>query len=91
MEGQPKASHAGMKLGPMNSNILEGFAELHYTVAEIAEKWKLSEDAVRRLFEKEPGVLILGRDDRAGGRRRYTTLRIPESVASRVHRRLSKV
>lgn len=75
----------------MNSNTIEDFAELHYTVAEIAERWKLSEDVVRRLFEKEPGVLVLGRDGRTAGRRRYSTLRIPESVAARVHRRLSKV
>ena len=75
----------------MGSSTAEGFVELHYTVAEIAEKWKLSEDAIRRLFEKEPGVLVLGRDGQASGRRRYTTLRIPESVAARVHRRLSKV
>jgi hypothetical protein len=75
----------------MGSSTTAGFVELHYTVAEIAEKWKLSEDAVRRLFEKEPGVLVLGRDGRTNGRRRYATLRIPESVAVRVHRRLSKV
>lgn len=75
----------------MNSKTAECFAELHYTVAEIAEKWKLSEDAVRRLFEKEPGILVLGSVGRTSGRRRYTTLRIPESVAVRVHQRLSKV
>jgi len=75
----------------MSTTMIEGFAELHYTVADIAEKWKLSEDAVRRLFEKEPGVLVLGKGGAASGRRRYTTLRIPESVVARVHRRLSKV
>ena len=73
----------------MSSSTVEGFAESHYTVAEIAEKWKLSEDAVRRLFEKEPGVLVLGKDGATGGRRRYTTLRIPASVVERVHKRLS--
>jgi hypothetical protein len=63
-------------------------AERHYTVAEIAEMWKLSKDAVRRLFCNEPGVLTLGK--RACGRkRRYTTLRIPQSVLERVHRQLS--
>ncbi len=74
----------------MDSSTAEGFAELHYTVAEIAEKWKLSEDAVRRLFEKEPGVLVLGKNGSTGGRRGYTTLRIPASVVERVHRRLSR-
>jgi len=62
--------------------------ERHYTVSEISERWNLSTDAVRRLFQKEPGVLILG--SRFGQRkRRYTTLRIPESVLERVHNRLT--
>lgn len=73
----------------MGSSTAEGFVELHYTVAEIAEKWKLSEDAVRRLFEKEAGVLVLGKDGATSGRRRYTTLRIPASVVERVYKRLS--
>jgi hypothetical protein len=65
-----------------------GAGERHYTVAEIAEMWNLSNDAVRRLFSKEPGVLILGNRPR-GTKRRYTTLRIPQSVLDRVHRILS--
>lgn len=65
------------------------FAERHYTVAEIAAMWKLSRDAVRRLFAKEPGVLVLGQTDGKRQKRRYTTLRIPESVVERVHRRCS--
>jgi AraC-like DNA-binding protein len=62
--------------------------ERHYTVAEIAERWNLSRDAVRRLFRDEPGVLILGNHFSAR-KRQYTTLRIPESVLERVHRGLS--
>jgi hypothetical protein len=63
-------------------------AERHYSVAEVAALWNLSTDAVRRVFCREPGVLTLG--NRSGGRkRRYTTLRIPESVLERVHRRLA--
>lgn len=67
--------------------ILTRFQERHYTVAEIAEAWSLSPDVVRRLFEREPDVLVI-RDDAPRGKRRYTTLRIPKSVAERVHRRL---
>ena len=64
------------------------FAERHYTVAEIAEMWNLSRDTVRRLFCNEPGVPKL--DNRARRtKRRYRTLRIPQSVLERVHRRLS--
>jgi hypothetical protein len=63
-------------------------AERHYTVAEIADMWNLSKDAVRRLFCNEPGVLILGSPAHET-KRRYTTLRIPQSVLERVHRILS--
>jgi predicted transcriptional regulator len=66
---------------------LARFQEPHYTVAEIAETWKLSRDVVRKIFEKESGVFVIGND---GSRRKraYHTLRIPESVMERVHRRL---
>jgi transcriptional regulator GlxA family with amidase domain len=65
--------------------------ERHYSVAELAERWNLSPDTIRKLFENEPGVLMLGESLTRRGKRRYTTLRIPASVAARVHRRLSKV
>lgn len=63
------------------------YNERHYDVAELAVLWNLSEDTIRRLFRGEPGVLVLSRARR--GKRSYTTLRIPESVAQRVHARLS--
>lgn len=67
------------------------FIERHYSASELAALWNLSLDTIRRIFENEPGVLVLGDDRGKRNRRRYTTLRIPESVAARVHRRLSKV
>lgn len=67
------------------------FAERHYTVAEIAEMWNLSPDAVRGLFKNEPGVLIFKDAGPFRSKRRYTTLRIPASVVERVYRRLSRV
>jgi hypothetical protein len=63
-----------------------GFEKL-YTPAELADLWALSIDTVRRLFEKEPGILVLS--IRRLGRRQYRTLRIPLSVAERVYRRLT--
>ena len=66
--------------------------EKHYTPQEVAELWGLSDSAVRRLFQDEPGVLRVGEPSRRLGRllkRRYFTLRIPESVVIRVHQRLS--
>jgi hypothetical protein len=66
------------------------FTERHYAVGEIAALWNLSADAVRKLFQDEPGVLILGGQGPTH-KRRYTTLRIPESVLQRVHRRMTRV
>lgn len=67
--------------------------ERHYAPDELAEMWGLSADTVRRLFAHEPGVLVIeGKNTaRRTAQRRYRTLRIPESVALRVHRRNSLV
>ena len=62
--------------------------ERHYSAEELGKLWNLSGDTVRRLFEREPGVLVIERA-RSRNARHYRTLRIPESVAERVHRRLS--
>lgn len=65
--------------------------ERHYSPKELAH-WGLSESKIRRLFENEPGVLRLGEPSRRVGRklkRSYFTMRIPETVALRVHRRLT--
>jgi len=62
--------------------------ERHYAVTEIAEMWNLSADKVRELFENEAGVLVIG-ERSPRHKRRYVTLRVPQSVLERVHRRLS--
>jgi hypothetical protein len=41
------------------------------------------------MFENEPGIIIFGNTGNLR-KRRYLTLRIPESVMLRVHRRLRK-
>jgi hypothetical protein len=81
--------HASV-LSSVSTSTRPSFAERHYSVPEIAELWNLSSDAVRRLFQDEPGVLVLGGEG-APHKRRYTTLRVPESVLQRVHRRMTKV
>ncbi len=65
--------------------------EKHFTPAELAELWGLSSQKIRQLFEREPGVLRIGEPSRRVGRtlkRAYHTIRIPETVAIRVHQRL---
>jgi hypothetical protein len=63
-------------------------AERHWSPTELANLWALSADTIRKLFANEPGVIAIG--NRSPSRkRRYVTLRIPESVVARIHRRLS--
>ena len=51
--------------------------------------WNLSRDTIARLFRDEPGVLKVGRAESTRRRRCRLTLRIPQSVLERVHRRLT--
>src|SRR5882672_12554593 len=44
--------------------------ERHFAPAELAERWSLSEDTIRRMFEKESGVLIFENAERSSSRRR---------------------
>jgi hypothetical protein len=61
--------------------------EPHLSVREIAEIWGLSVDSIRHLFEDEPGVLRIARAETLH-KRKYCSLRIPVSVAEKVHRKL---
>ncbi len=62
--------------------------EKHYSISEIVELWGLSEKTIRRIFAGEPDVLECHEEQRF--KRAYRTLRIPESVLQRVHRRIRK-
>ena len=64
--------------------------ERHYTPKELAQVWHLDESTVRRMFQDEPGVLKIGNSDRRDGKRDYVSIRIPQSVALRVHRERSQ-
>jgi hypothetical protein len=61
--------------------------ERHYTVAELARRWFFSQNTIRRLFSCEPGVVRIARPQ-TRSKRGYTSIRIPERIAERVHRRL---
>ena len=66
--------------------------ERNFTVEQVAEHLAVSVDTARRLFQNEPGVIKIGQPSRRTGRvlkRRYYTLRIPESVADRVIARMT--
>lgn len=59
------------------------------TLLEVAERLKVNEDTVRRLFVNEPGVVVICFPRK--GKRVYRTIRIPESVFRRVVTRLARV
>jgi hypothetical protein len=64
----------------------------HFTPIELGELWHLAPSTVRELFVDEPGVILIGLPSRREGRtlkRSYYTMRIPESVAVRVHTKLT--
>lgn len=63
---------------------LEGFL----TVADMADRLKVNQETVRRLFLDEPGVVVICFPRR--WRRVYRTLRVPEAVFKRVLTRLTK-
>jgi hypothetical protein len=63
--------------------------EKHYSVKELATLWNLSDRTIRRMFLGEPGVVEWGTCE-TRMKRGYKTLRVPESVAQRVYRRLRR-
>jgi hypothetical protein len=68
------------------SNVIEMALERHYSIQQVAEMWQLSETAVRDIFRDEPGVFRVARP-KGRYKRAYVTLRIPQSVLQRAHRR----
>jgi len=64
-------------------------ADRHYTPAEVAALWSLDVGTIRRIFQDEPGVLVLQGPVKRG-RRPYKTIRIQQSVLERVHKGLQR-
>jgi hypothetical protein len=64
--------------------------ERHYAPADLAKAWGVSTDLIRDVFRDEPGVLRFA-NPATRTKRGYATIRIPESVAQRVHTKLSAI
>ena len=86
-----EANPESERLGAERIRSLLPAFEPHLTVQQIAKMWNLSPDAICRMFRSEPGVVQIKRERNGPKRRRYISPRIPQSVAERVHRRLSLV
>jgi len=75
-----------MQAQPISSTAFE----VHYTPLELAKIWKAYPGAIRRIFIDEPGVIDMSKQTKKRGTRDYVTLRIPASVAERVHDRRTR-
>jgi hypothetical protein len=62
--------------------------EKHFLASDLAKAWGVSAETIRQIFRQEPGVLRIGTNGDSRNRS-YIALRIPQSVAARVHARLS--
>lgn len=65
----------------------QAFIEKHYRIAELAEIWGIGRETVRKIVKDEPGVIQI----RQGRKKAHTTYSVPESVARRIHSRMSNV
>ena len=59
--------------------------ERHYRIRDLAERWGLGRETVRKLVAAEPDVVRI----RMGRKKAHTVYSVPESVAHRIHRRLT--
>jgi hypothetical protein len=89
---KPKPATAGRGtsfryVGERYTNLMAD--ERHYEPNELAELWGVSAETIRNVFREEPGVLRIAHPN--GKKRKYVLMRVPESVAQRVHKRLAAV
>jgi len=87
MELQLESTYGATNAVERQSTVGVPALERHYTVAELSRLWFFSENTIRRLFTKEPGVVKIAHPQ-TRLKRGYTSMRIPERIALRVHRRL---
>jgi hypothetical protein len=70
--------------GDLNPTNQELPFEQHFSPSALGELWGLSPDFIRDRFRGEPGVVCIDRPE-TRFKQGYSTLRIPKSVAARVH------
>ena len=80
------ATPAARNLATVEVGCSDVALERHYTIGELSKRWHSDYKTVRRMFEGEPGVLTWGPGERCH-KRSHISMRIPESVVIRVHRK----
>jgi hypothetical protein len=71
------------------SSVLIAMTERHYSPTYFARLWGFSIKVIRDLFRNEPGVIKVNRPEELH-KRGYCSMRIPESVAERVYKRITR-
>jgi hypothetical protein len=69
----------------------EAADERHFSPDELGTLWGVAPQTIRNLFESEPGVLRIPSQRPGKKARKYVSIKIPESVAERVHKKYSAV
>jgi hypothetical protein len=59
--------------------------EPHFRINQLAAQWAMGRETIRKLVKDEPGVVCI----RIGRKKTNTTYSVPQSVAQRVHTRLT--
>jgi hypothetical protein len=81
--------HAHEYTGKKFENLVS--TDPHLTPEALGEAWGVSAQTIRNIFKDEPGVLRISQAKNGRPKRAYVSLRIPESIAERVHKRLSAI
>ena len=83
------ATHTSLAVGQVSSEELmerrPATFEKHYRVKDLATLWGLGRETVRKIVSAEPDVVKI----RMGRKKAHTVYSVPESVAHRIHRRLT--
>ena len=89
----PKPNLSGVYEIPNRESMLKNMVETkpklpvheqHFTPDELAEEWHISANTVRRLAEEFGGIIEIDRPEEMH-KRRYKTIRIPESTVEKIY------
>jgi hypothetical protein len=83
MISHPNQTVKGQSPG-LGQSGLDSTFEAHYSISDLASRWRLGRETIRLLVKDEPGVVRV----RMGRCKSMTRYSVPESVARRVHTRL---
>jgi len=87
----PKFLSWGMPRSGWEQSNISRAEERHFTPDELGALWGAAPQTIRNMFELEPDVLRIPSQRPGKSARKYVSMKIPQSVADRVHRKYSRV